>query len=282
MTPSEAEPHNEANSLLVALGEYDTGWHDPAGSLASLSGLAHRARATGAQLLVVPEMCTTGFTVDAERYSETEDGLSTTAISTIAANNQLYIVAGLSMRRDERYVNSAVAFAPDGKVLATYDKQRLFAYATEHEVYSPGSGPCVVSLGPVRVALFVCFDLRFPELFRQVARDVDAIVLVANWPSTRQKHWEVLTQARAIENQCYVVAVNRTGTADGLEYVGGSVIYDPWGARIDAPSIDSALRLGPVSHSKVAQVRKSFPLDLGPEVTSDRKTVSPRRVEPTF
>jgi len=201
--------------------------------------------------------------MDAEHYSEAEDGRSMREISGIAAQNQLYVVAGLSMRRDRRYVNSAVAFAPDGEVLATYDKQRLFGYATEHEIYSPGPSPCVVSLGPITVAMFVCFDLRFPELFREVAGEVDAIVLIANWPSTRHRHWEVLTQARAIENQCYVVGVNRTGTADGLDYLGGSVIHDPWGARIDQLSNDSSLRVGTVSHGKVAQVRKSFPLDLG-------------------
>jgi predicted amidohydrolase len=208
-------------------------------------------------------MCTTGFTMDAENYSEPENGPSMTAISGIARRNELQIVAGLSMRRDDRYLNSAVAFASDGEVLATYDKQRLFGYATEHEIYSPGAGPCVVTLGPITAALFVCFDLRFPELFREVAADVDAIVLIANWPSTRHRHWEVLTQARAIENQCYVVGVNRTGSADGLDYIGGSIIYDPWGARIDEPSSDSSLRAGTVSHRKVEQIRESFPLDLG-------------------
>lgn len=263
MTSAQSPGSNESDSLVVALGEYDTGWHDPSGSLERISDLAGRARSAGAALLVLPEMCTTGFTVDAARYSEHEDGPSMRAISDIAARNDLYIVAGLSMRRDGRYLNSAVAFAPDGEVLATYDKQRLFGYATEHEIYSPGTGPCIVSLGPLTVAMFVCFDLRFPELFREVGPDVDAMIVVANWPSPRMKHWEVLTQARAIENQCYLIGVNRTGKADGLEYLGGSVIHDPWGARIDAPSSDASLRVGTVSHGKVAEVRKSFPLDLG-------------------
>jgi predicted amidohydrolase len=251
---------HESDSLLVALGEYDTGWHDPAGSLQRIDDLARRARTSGADLLVLPEMCTTGFTMEAERYSESENGPSIRAISEIAARNKLYVIAGLSMRRDGRYVNSAVAFAPDGEAVGTYDKQRLFGYATEHEIYSPGGGPCVVSIGPLTVGMFVCFDLRFPELFREVGRDVDALVLIANWPSTRQTHWDVLTQARAIENQCYLIGVNRTGSADGLEYIGGSVIYDPWGARIDEPSTDSSLRVGTVSHGKVLKVRKAFPL----------------------
>ena len=263
MTPAQSQSSKDGASLLVALGEYDTGWHDPAGSLSRIGDLARRARAAGAELLVLPEMCTTGFTMAAEHYSEPEDGPSMTAIADIARRNELHVVAGLSMRRDGRYVNSAVAFGPDSEVLGSYDKQRLFGYATEHEIYSPGTGPCVVSLGPITAALFVCFDLRFPELFREVAADVDAIVLIANWPSTRHRHWEVLTQARAIENQCYLVGVNRTGSADGLDYIGGSVIYDPWGARIDEPSSDSSLRVGTLSHKKVEQVRKSFPLDLG-------------------
>jgi predicted amidohydrolase len=258
MTP--ASPPDSSTSLIAALGEYDTGWHDPAQSLARARELADRARAAGANLLVLPEMSTTGFTMDAEQYAEAEDGPSMRALADIAAASSLWLVAGLSMRRDKRFVNSAVAFAPDGSVAATYDKQRLFGYATEHEVYSPGVEPCIVRLGPITAALFVCFDLRFPELFREVGPRVDAIILIANWPSARQRHWEILTQARAIENQCYFVGVNRTGEGGGLSYTGGSVIFDPWGERCDTAVAGNGLRVGEVSHRKVAQVRKSFPL----------------------
>src|SRR3954471_16351765 len=260
MTPANSNGATSADALIVALGEYDTGWHDPQQSLRSARELARSARAAGARLLVLPEMCTTGFTMNAEQYSEPEDGPSVRALADIARDSSLWVVAGVSVRRDDKFLNSAIAFAPDGSIAGTYDKQRLFGYATEHHVYSPGSEPCVVKIGPLSLGLFVCFDLRFPELFREVGARVDAIVLVANWPTTRQHHWDILSQARAVENQCYFIGVNRTGEADGLRYAGGSVIFDPWGERIDKPAPGSSLRIGEVSHGKVAQVRKSFPL----------------------
>ena len=176
------------------------------------------------------------------------------------------------MRRDGRYLNSALAFAPDGSLVATYDKQRLFGYAKETTVYSAGTRPCVIKLGGLSVGLFVCFDLRFPELFREVAAEVDACIIIANWPSARQRHWEVLTQARAIENQCYVVAVNRIGVADGLEYSGGSLILDPWRTRCDTPAPGSSLRIGELSRSTVSGVRKTFPLSLTSAVSRTKST----------
>jgi predicted amidohydrolase len=248
--------------LTVALGEYDIGWHDPALSLQRAGEIARQARAAKADLLAFPEMCVTGFTMEAEEFAEPEDGQSIKAMSRIAAENQLWIVAGASMRKDDgRFVNTALVFSPKGELVASYDKQRLFGYAKETEVYSPGIGSCVVEINGVRLGVFICFDLRFPELFRGVRREVDAFVLIANWPSARQRHWEILTQARAIENQCYMIAVNRTGEGGGLEYTGGSAIYDPWGERCDRSVAGSALRIGEVARSVVDKTRKSFPLD---------------------
>jgi len=249
-----------SDRLTVALGEYDTGWHDPVQSLAKARVIAKQARAAAADLLVLPEMCASGFTMDAEEFAEPPNGPSSRALSALAAEHHLWLIAGLSMRRNGQYLNSALAFAPNGSLIATYDKQRLFGYAKETTVYSAGTKPCVINIGGLLLGLFVCFDLRFPELFREVAADVDACVIIANWPSARQRHWEVLTQARAIENQCYVVAVNRIGEGDGLEYVGGSLILDPWGTRCDTQAPNSSLRIGELSRSQVAEVRKSFPL----------------------
>jgi omega-amidase len=214
--------------LTVALGQYDTGWHDPMQSLARARGIAQQARAAGADLLVLPEMCASGFTMDVENFAEPPDGPSVRAFSALAADHHLWLIAGLSISRNGRYVNSALAFAPDGSLAASYDKRCLFGYAGETGVYTAGTSSCVIQLGGLSVALFVCFDLRFPELFREVGPEVDACVIIANWPSARQRHWEVLTQARAIENQCYVVAVNRIGDGDGIKYTGGSMILNPW------------------------------------------------------
>jgi omega-amidase len=252
---------NDSGTIVVALGEYDTGWHDPARSLKRAGDVARRAKAAGADLVALPEMCITGFTMEAESFAEPEDGPSIRALAKIAEDQKLWIIGGASIRKpDDRYVNSALVFSPDGSVVTSYEKQRLFGYAGETDVYSAGESQCVVEIGGVSIAVFICFDLRFPELFREVGRDVDAFVLIANWPNARQQHWEVLTRARAIENQCYMIAVNRIGSGGGLDYAGGSVIFDPWGERCDHPASSGALRVGEISKSAVERARKAFPL----------------------
>jgi predicted amidohydrolase len=255
-----AKSSADSGALTVALGEYDIGWHDPAVSLIRVGDVARQAAAAGVDLLVLPEMCITGFTMDPQAFAEPEDGPSIKALGKLAAEHGLWIIAGASIRKaDGRYVNSALTFSPQGKVVASYEKQRLFGYAGETDIYSPGETHCVVDINGLSFGVFICFDLRFPELFREVGRNVDGFVLVANWPNTRQQHWDVLSRARAIENQCYMIGVNRIGEGGGLTYDGGSVIFDPWGDRCDR-EVGAGLRIGEVSTSVVERARKAFPL----------------------
>ena len=253
-------PTKDTGTLTVALGEYDTGWHDAAVSLKRAADVVRGAKAAGADLVALPEMCITGFTMEAESFAEAEDGPSIKALAKLAGEQKLWIVGGASIKKpDGRYVNSALVFSPDGSLVTSYEKQRLFGYAGETDVYTAGESHCVVEIEGLTVGVFICFDLRFPELFREVGPDVDAFVLIANWPNARQQHWEVLTRARAIENQCYMIAVNRVGEGGGLSYDGGSVIYDPWGERVDKAAV-GGLRVGEISRSVVERARKAFPL----------------------
>lgn len=245
--------------LLVALGEYDTSWHDRAASLARASALVRDAADQGARLVVLPEMCTTGFTMNAASYAEPVDGPSVRGLGEIAAAARVHLIAGVALREDSggasRAVNSALVFGDDGALRAMYRKQRVFAYAGEHEVYEQGREPVIVDVEGVLLALFVCYDLRFPELFRAVARDVEAMVIIANWPAKRRSHWDALLRARAIENQCFVVAVNRIGTGGGIEYDGGSAAFDPWGEQVAAGSGARAA----IDPARVRAVRTEFP-----------------------
>lgn len=259
----DGEPSVGGPALRVALGEYDTGWHDPAGSLARATAVVERAAAAGAELVVLPEMCITGFTMDSAAHAEPLDGPSAAALAELAWRHGVHLLAGVATRTPsegggERFHNSAVLWGPDGALAAEYRKQRLFAFAGEHERYAAGDTPVVVRVGGVRIAPFICFDLRFPELFRAVAPRVDALVLVANWPAARRSHWDVLVRARAIENQCYVVAVNRSGEGGGLEYDGGSAAYDPWGEPV-AEAADGGLLVARIDPAEVTRVRARWP-----------------------
>lgn len=252
-----------ATPLRAALGEYDTGWHDPEVSIRRARDVIAAAARLHARLVVLPEMCSTGFTMEGSRWAEplsTDHGASG-ALAKAAREFQVWLVAGLAVREESpaRLVNAAVLFDPMGSVAAIYRKQRLFAYSGEHEVYSPGEGPVVVNIEGARVGLFVCYDLRFPELFRAVATEIDAAVLVANWPERRRPHWDILTRARAIENQCYMVAVNRTGTGDGVEYDGGSVAYDPWGEPVGIGGGGNTPRVVDIDPARVKLVRARYP-----------------------
>ena len=248
--------------LTVALGEYDTGWHDVPGSLARARKVVNDAARAGAELVVLPEMTTTGFTMDTAHQAESRDGASLTGLRALARDAGVALVGGVPIREGESCYNMAFLIDAQGEVVAEYRKQRVFRYAREGEHYVSGESACVAELNGVRVALLICFDLRYPELFRAVARDVDAIILIANWPASRRAHWDALIVARAIENQCYVAAVNRTGTADGLEYDGGSVVIGPWGERLAATAAagTTATLTATVDSAEVARVRTAFPV----------------------
>ena len=244
--------------LRVALGEYDIGWHDPETSLRRAEELVLRSTAAAADLVVLPEMCTTGFTMESAEQSESLNGDSARRLAELARAHEIYLLAGIATREgeggQEGFYNSALLFDPSGEVIAHYRKQKLFVYAREQHHYSAGEAPVVVEVKGVRLAPFICFDLRYPELFRAVAPEVDAMLLIANWPAARRPHWDILTRARAIENQCYFVAVNRVGKGGGIEYDGGSVAFDPWGERLggagDVVTVDPA---------RVGEVRSRFP-----------------------
>ena len=254
--------------LRVALGEYDTGWHDPETSLARADELVAGAVRGGARLVVLPEMATTGFTMDIAQATPLASGHSA-RLAAIAAAHNVWLIASVAATEQApapggkagstQAVNAALVIAPNGEVAAVYRKQKLFAFAGEHEHYAPGDGPVVVVIDGVRIAPLVCYDLRFPELFRAVARDVDAYILVANWPVARRPHWDVLLRARAIENEAYVVAVNRIGSGGGLTYDGGSVAWDPWGEPAPETSAPRGPRIAEIDPQRVSDIRARYP-----------------------
>lgn len=249
-------------ALRVALGEYDTGWHDPATSLERAGALVARAAGQGARLVALPEMCTTGFTMDTS-WAEALEGPSARALAALARAHRVHLIAGVSVREatpeGERAFNTALVFGDDGALRGVYRKQRRFAFAGEDASYAAGDAPLTVAIDGVRVSPFVCYDLRFPELFREVARETDAIVVIANWPDARREHWLALLRARAIENQCWVVGVNRTGEAHGLVYRGDSVVFDPWGEQVAATGAGGGVTCADLDPARVAEIRATYP-----------------------
>jgi len=263
MTPAAPRP------LRVALGEYDIGWHDPERSLERARALVADAARAGARLVVLPEMATTGFTMDRAQATPLAGGHAA-RLATLAGEAGVWLIASVAATEPaplgdaggteaSRAVNAALVADPSGAIVAVYRKQKLFAFAGEHEHYAPGDARVVVTIDGIRIAPLVCYDLRFPELFRAVARDVDAFVLVANWPAARRLHWDTLTRARAIENQAYVVAVNRIGSGGNIAYDGGSAAWDPWGDPAPEAQTPAGIRLVSIDPTRVTDIRTRYP-----------------------
>jgi omega-amidase len=222
-------------------------------------------------------MCTSGFTMDVDNFAELLDGARVAQLARMAQSHSVWLIAGVPTRdagaTGHTARNSALVFDPAGELAAVYHKQRLFAYADEQRSYSEGDGAVVVNIDGLRVSPFICYDLRFPELFRRVAAQVDVLVVIASWPAARRAHWDVLLRARAIENQSYVIGVNRIGEGGSLTYNGGSAAYGPWGASLDAVAVAGVehVSLVTVSAREVERVRAAYPFL--PDAERDRITV---------
>jgi predicted amidohydrolase len=197
----------------------------------------------------------------APRIAEPADGPSTTFLVDQAAAHQVWLCGSVPTRHgaDGLPTNRLVLAGPAGE-LHHYDKVHPFSYAGEHEHYAAGDRVITVDVEGVRVTPFVCYDLRFGDEFWAAAADTDLYVVVANWPAARRAHWRVLLPARAIENQAYVLGVNRVGSGDGVDYVGDSMVVDPFGellARADSP--EEQLVIADVDPARVQDVRDRYP-----------------------
>jgi predicted amidohydrolase len=212
--------------MMLTLCQFAPFWQQPEKSCELLS--QQLSKVSSSDLFILPEMFATGFSMQPEQFVDAYD--VEPYLQELADQRQQDIIAGVAERSRNGFVNNALVINRDGKVLARYTKQRCFSHAGEDKVYQAGNQLKIVEIAGVKIALFICYDLRFPELFREVAQQVEMMVVIANWPQSRQAHWQTLLTARAIENQGFVVGVNRSGTdGNGLQYVGGSMVVNPNG-----------------------------------------------------
>jgi predicted amidohydrolase len=195
-----------------------------------------------------------------DRIAEPVDGPSVAFLVDQARTHSLWTCASLPERAEgnDRPYNQLVLAAPDGAV-HRYAKIHPFGYGREDEHYMPGDRFLTVTVEGVRCSFFVCYDLRFADEFWGLARDTDCYVLPSNWPDTRREHWVALLRARAIENQAYVVGVNRVGDGGRLHYAGDSQIIDPFGVVLADGGAEETIITADVDAARVAEVRAEFP-----------------------
>ncbi|MEM9404345.1 MAG: amidohydrolase [Pseudomonadota bacterium] len=212
------------STLNITIVQADLHWHDAAANRHAFARVID-ANSEDSDLIVLPEMFSTGFSMAAPDLAESMDGPTVNWLAEQAARSGAAVCGSLIIEESGRYYNRFLFFGPDGE-RHTYDKRHLFRLADEHEHYAAGVERKVFSYRGVRICPQVCYDLRFP-VWSRFRDDYDLLLYVANWPDRRHHAWATLIRARAIENQCFVAAVNRTGTdGNALPYKGGSAVID--------------------------------------------------------
>ncbi len=211
-------------------------------------------------LIVLPEMFTTGFTMNSRELAEPMDGRTVEWMKAQAAKKDTTLCGSAIIKEGKEYFNRMIWMPPNGH-FSTYDKRHLFRFAGENEHYNPGHERRIVDLKGWRVQLSICFDLRFPVWLRN-RNDHDLLICNANWPEPRSNAWQILLRARAIENQVYVVGVNRVGKDDNDQsYSGDSAVIGPKGETMSSiPPSEEHLATHELSWEELERFRDKFPV----------------------
>jgi len=225
--------------LKVTLIQSELAWEDIDSNLAGFNSRID-AIDQNTHLIVLPEMFSTGFTMNAAELAQDMKGSAVKWIKEKSAEKNVDMVGSIIADDGGKFYNRLVWAKPDGEIF-TYDKKHLFRIW--------------------RIRPFICYDLRFPVWTRNIANQFDAAIFIANWPERRSAHWKALLQARAIENQCYMIGVNRIGIdGNGLSYSGDSSVIDPWGTIIFQKSHQTCIYTGELSYETLQKSRETFPV----------------------
>jgi predicted amidohydrolase len=247
--------------VIVACCQLDAAWEDKAASFARARALLAAARLPAGALVLLPELFATGFSMNVDAIAEPEDGPTVAFLKGVASDFGVAVLGGVVRRGpDGRGRNRAVAVSPAGDVLADYAKIHPFTFGEEAKHYRGGDAVATFPWADTTVAPAICYDLRFPELFRAaVGQGAQVLAVIANWPAVRQAHWTALLAARAIENQCYVVGCNRAGDDPANHYAGGSIVIDPRGNVVAGAGAAPCVLQAALDLPALRAYRQNFP-----------------------
>jgi omega-amidase len=218
------------------------------------------------EVVILPEMFSTGFSMKPEVHAEKMDGETVAWMKRIAAQKRIILTGSLIIEEEGNYFNRLIWMLPNGQY-GVYDKRHLFAYAGEHEHYTSGHKRLIASVKGWRILLLICYDLRFPIWCRQMPPSTeggeelyDLMIVVANWPERRNHAWKTLLQARAIENQCFVAGVNRVGNdGNNIHHSGDSMIVNPMGETLYTRQNEEEIFTLTLQKDTLEEVRKKLP-----------------------
>lgn len=214
--------------MKVAVLQHDTAWEDPRANFERMRRLLDAA--PDADLACMPEMFASGFSMNVAAIAEPPEGPTFQFLGSLARERGLYVQGSFPEQAGDMGLNACVTFDPHGRLLCRYHKIHPFSYGGEDKHYRKGVELPVFPLGEFQAATPICYDLRFPEIFRQaMRRGANLFIVPANWPVQRRHHWRSLAMARAIENLAWVIAINRVGEGGGLAFPGSSLVVSPTG-----------------------------------------------------
>ena len=247
--------------LTVTIIQTELFWEDKAANLLMLESKI-RGIEEHTELVILPEMFSTGFSMNAKLLAEEMSGETVEWMKRLAAKRKVIIAGSAIIKEENKFYNRLIWMLPTGQY-GTYDKRHLFGYGKETEFYTAGNKRSIASVKGWKINLQVCYDLRFPVWARNKMKaeaEFDLLIYVANWPERRSHAWKTLLCARAIENQCYVIGVNRVGTDDSnLSYSGNSMVIDPLGEVLYHKADDEDIFTITLDKEHLNDVRNKFP-----------------------
>ena len=268
--------------LTITLIQTNLHWENKAANLLMLEQKI-KSMEERTEIIVLPEMFSTGFSMNAKALAEDMDGETFNWIKRVAAENKVILTGSLIIKENENFYNRLIWMLPNGQY-GVYDKRHLFGFGNETEHYSAGNKRLIASVKGWKINLQICYDLRFPVWARQKPAnkneaEYDVLIYVANWPERRSHAWKTLLCARAIENQCYVVGVNRVGDdGNNIYHSGNSMVIDPLGQVLYHKAEEEDIFTITLDKEKLNEVRNKFPfLKDGDDFNITAPSISPKR-----
>lgn len=242
----------------ITIAQYDIQWEDKRANLNKIKEILFSVRGK-TDLVVLPEMCTTGFSMNVSGLAENENEETILSLKKWASELDLAIAGSIIAKQDNSYFNRGFFITPEN--ISYYNKRHLFRMGEESLHYKPGKNKLIVEHKGIKVCLLICYDLRFPVWARNKDKEYDLLLYVANWPEPRIKVWETLLSARAIENMSYVCGVNRVGVDGlGLSYNGNSMVLNAKGNIISNVSDAEQIETIKISLEELNNFRNKFPV----------------------
>ena len=243
--------------MIIGIAQMDIAWEDSNKNIKKVEDFVKRASENKVDLILFPEMALTGFTMNLHKLFLSEEEVISW-IKNMAIYNNISIGLGFAIKVNEKGENKYVFVSKEGESLAKYIKIHPFSYGGEDEKYYSGKEICIFRINEFKISPFICYDLRFPEIFQIASKEAEIITVAASWPKSREEHWITLLKARAIENQCYVIGINRIGVGGGLEYNGASIFVNPNGEILNEVNSKEMLIIEDLELEKIREIKDKF------------------------